>query len=562
MAAERLERCVIATVVVFALLILSVTSATGQQNSVPHLRPQGTATQLIVDGKPFLIRGGELGNSTSSSLEYMKPVWPKLVSLNLNTVLVPVYWELIEPSEGKFDFTLVDGLIQEARRHQLRLVPLWFGSWKNSMSCYVPAWVKTNQQRFPRSQEATGRGMEILSPFSKENQDTDARAFVAFMRHLREFDGREHTVIMVQVENEIGMIPDSRDRSAIADKLFREAVPAELMNYLAEHRENLTPEFRQQWVAAGSRTRGSWEDVFGTGARTDEIFMAWYFAKYTNEVARQGAAEYKLPMYVNAALIRPGHQPGQYPSAGPLPHLMDVWRAGAPAIDFLSPDIYFTNFAEWARKYQQSGNPLFVPEAAPNPASAVNALYAFGQHDAIGFCPFAIESVEEPVSKLITSSYDVLEQLEPLILERQGKNEMAGVLPEGPEQRAPQRVRLGGYALNVSYERDRPATYPGQNPGANPGQNSQASEGIAGGLIIASGRDEFVIAGTGLVVTFETGSPGNEIVGILSAQEGKFVNGQWVGGRWLNGDQTHQGRHIRLPAGKFDIQRVKLYRYR
>jgi beta-galactosidase GanA len=183
-----------------------------QPSSLPHLRKQGAATQLIVDGRPFLVLGGELGNSSSSTLEYMRPIWPKLAALNLNTVLVPVYWELIEPEEGKFDFALVDGLIQEARKHGLRLAPLWFASWKNGMSCYAPAWVKTNQRRFPRSEDKAGAGLEILSPFSKENLDADARAFAAFMRHLREVDGRDHTVILVQVENEIGMIPDSRDR--------------------------------------------------------------------------------------------------------------------------------------------------------------------------------------------------------------------------------------------------------------------------------------------------------------------------------------------------------------
>ena len=531
-------------VMLCALVTASAKPVQAQTDSMPHLRRQGTVTQLVVDGKPFLILGGELGNSSSSSLEYMRPFWGKLVSLNLNTVLMPVYWELIEPAEGKFDFALVDGLIQDARRHQLRLVPLWFASWKNSMSSYAPAWVKTNEQRFPRAQYGNGRGMEILSAFSKENLDADARAFAAFMRHLREIDGRDHTVIMVQVENEIGMIPDSRDRSAAADSLFTRVVPAELTSYIQEHKETLTPELRTLWLSAGSRTRGTWEEVFGTGPKTDEIFMAWHFARYVNQVARAGSAEYKLPMYVNAALIRPGYQPGQYPAGGPLPHLMDVWRAGAPQIDFLSPDIYFTNFADWARKYQQSGNPVFIPEAAPNAASAVNALYAFGQLDSIGFSPFAIESVEEPVSKLLASSYDLMKQLAPLILEHQGKGELAGFLPEGPEQRAPLLVKLNGYTLNVTYE--KPA----------------AADNVAGGLAIATGADEFIFAGTGLTITFEDAVARETNPGIVSAQEGRYVNGKWEPGRWLNGDQTHQGRHIRLVPGQFTIQRVRLYRYR
>ncbi len=520
------------------------------QDAAPHLQRQGTAIQLIVDGKPFLVLGGELGNSTSSSLEYLRPVWPKLVALNLNTVLVPIYWELFEPVEGKFDFTLVDGLIQEARRHQLRLVPLWFASWKNSMSCYAPAWVKKDQRRFPRSQDGAGRGIEILSPFSKDNVEADARAFAAFMRHLREIDGRDHTVIMVQVENEIGMIPDSRDRSAVAEKLFKDSVPAELMIYLGQHKETLVPDFRAQWAANGFKTRGSWEDIFGPGAKTDELFMAWYFARYTNRVAQAGASEYRLPMFVNAALIRPGYQPGQYPSAGPLPHLMDIWRAGAPQIDFLAPDIYFTNFAAWARRYQQTGNAVFIPEAQPNPVSAINAMWTVSQLDAIGFSPFAIESLDEPVSKLITGSYEVLKQLSPLILEHQGKHEMVGFLPEGPEQRQPLKVRLGGYSMNVVY------------PPLATGPGSPTADVVAGGFVIMIEPDEFVFAGTGITITFETETLSNETVGLLSVQEGRYVNGTWTGGRWLNGDQTNQGRHVRLPPGRFDIQRVKLYRYR
>ena len=531
--------CLLSTLLTASLPVQAI-----QQRRTPYLRQQGTATQLIVDDKPFLVLAGELGNSSSSSLEYMRPIWPKLAAMNLNTVLVPVYWELIEPTEGRFDFALVDGLIQEARKNKLRLVPLWFASWKNSMSCYAPAWVKTNQKRFPRSQDRVGNGMEILSPFSKENVETDARAFAAFMRHLREFDGNDHTVIMVQVENEIGMIPDSRDRSAIANELFNQPVPTELMNYLQQRKEQLIPEFRGVWAENGFKTRGTWEEIFGKGPATDEIFMAWHFARYANRVTEVGKAEYPLPMFVNAALIRPGHQPGQYPSAGPLPHLMDVWRAGAPKIDFLSPDIYFQNFAEWVKRYDRSANPIFIPEAMPATVDSVNALYAVGQHSAIGFSPFSIDSLDEETTNAVTQSYDVLTQLTPLILENQGKGSIAGFLPEGPEQRQPLQLRLGDYTLNIAY--DRPTT---QNPNV-----------LAGGLVISNGPDEYIFAGTGLTVTFNTEKPGDPLVGLLSVDEGKYVNGQWQPGRRLNGDQTNQGRHVRL--GRFGIQRVKLYRYR
>jgi hypothetical protein len=228
---------------------------------------------------------------------------------------------------------------------------------------------------------------------------------------------------------------------------------------------------------------------------------------------------------------------------------MDVWRAGAPKIDFLSPDIYFQNFAEWAAKYHRSGNPLFIPEALPGPANAINALYAVGQHDAIGFSPFSIESLDENTNNVLADSYDILNQLAPLILENQGKGLLAGLLSAGPEQRLPQQLRLRDYVLSITY--DRPSL-------ASPGTQAV----LSGGLVIATGPNEFIFAGTGITVTFETEAPGPPIVGLLSVQEGKYVNGQWVVGRWLNGDQTHQGRHMRLGAGRFGIQKVRLYRYR
>lgn len=525
----------------------------------PQLRRQGTATQLIVKGQPFLIRGGEVNNSAGTNPEHMKQHWPKLAALNLNTVLVPVYWDLIEPAEGRFDFTTVDALITQARENRMHLVLLWFGSWKNSMSCYAPSWVKQDPKRFPRARDAQGIAQEILTPFSEENQKVDTRAFVALQKHLREFDGTEQTVLMIQVENEIGMIPSARDHSEAAERAFNGAVPERLMKALLENAETLSAEIGAAWRQAGRRTAGTWTEVFGPGTLAEEAFMAWHFATYTNAVAAAGKAEYPLPMFVNAALIRKGHQAGQYPSAGPLPHLADVWRAGAPDIDFLSPDIYFENFVEWARKYTRPGNPLFIPEALRSQDAAVNGLYAVGAYDALGFSPFGIEAIGEPAGKYLTASYDILRQLEPLILAHQGKGTMAGLLPEGPEQRQPQRMKFGSHFVYATFEKGAP---PALADGFIVPSGSQAPAPVppSGGLLIAVSPNEFIVAGTAVILTFESTEPGKR-VGILSAEEGRYVSGKWMNELWLSGDQTHQGRHIRLEPRRFSIQRFKLYDY-
>ena len=208
-------------------------------SGIPHLQKQGTATQLIVDGKPFLALAGELGNNTATSLENMQPIWPKLVAGNLNCVLAAISWAQMEPEEGKYEFALVDGLIQEARRNHLKLVFLWFGSWKNGLSSYAPYWVKQDYQRFPRIRIKGGKSMELLSTFGDATRDADARAFRALMRHIKEVDGAQHTVLMMQVENEVGVLRDSRDRSAPANQAFAGPVPEELMDYLQQHKDTL-----------------------------------------------------------------------------------------------------------------------------------------------------------------------------------------------------------------------------------------------------------------------------------------------------------------------------------
>ncbi|MGA9407721.1 MAG: beta-galactosidase, partial [Bacteroidota bacterium] len=307
------------SIVILLLMASSATELCSQPKgsdievSLPHLRKQGSATQLIVDGKPFLMLAGELGNSSASDLEYLRPVWSKLAKMHLNALVVPVYWELVEPKEGVFDFTLIDSIITSARLHNMKLVFLWFGTWKNSMSCYVPLWIKTDPERFPRAHQKNGKAEEILTAFNNTNKTTDAHAFATLMKHLRSFDEQKQTVVLVQVENEIGMIPDARDYSESANESFKAAVPAKLLSYLKEHKDDLNPDLRELWGKNGFETNGNWEEIFGSGLSTDELFMAWNFAEYTNYVAEAGKKEYPLPMYVNAALIRPGYKQGQYP---------------------------------------------------------------------------------------------------------------------------------------------------------------------------------------------------------------------------------------------------------
>lgn len=516
----------------------------GNHSDPPHLYKQGNATQLIVDGKPFLIIGGELHNSSSSNMAYMQPIWERLVALHLNTVLAAVFWELIEPEEGIFDFGLIDGLLQEARRHDLKLILLWFGSWKNGTSSYVPSWVKRDYRRFPRAKLGSGRSVEVLSTLSEVNLEADSRAFAALMRHLREVDGSEHTVIMVQVENEVGLLGDSRDRSDAANQAFAGPVPQALLDELQQHRHELGPELQQRWEATGFKTSGSWEDIFGSGPETDELFMAWNYACYVNSVAVAGKAAYDIPMFVNAWLNLPEQKPGDWPGGGPLPHTLDIWLAGAPHIDLFCPDIYFGDFQQWCQQYTRRGNPLFIPETHPNEWGPRNIFYAIGQHEAIGTSPFAVDSIEDPANSAFSKSYALLQQIAPVLLAHQGKDAIAGFVLD---QEHPSVIReLGDYELEISL--DQVFFYKAE---------------LGYGLIIATGPDTFTGAGYGFRVAFRPKTAGPPLAGIATVDEGEYRNGHWFPTRRLNGDETAAGltwRHSRQSTST-GITRCTLYRY-
>ena len=510
---------------------------------LPHIRIENETGQLIVNGKPFLILGGELGNSSAGTAAQADLIVPKLAGMHVNTILMPVAWEQVEPKEGSFDFSILDHWIETARKHNMRLVLLWFGSWKNALSNYAPAWVRADPKRFPRAASSEGKPLEILSALSMETRRCDSRAFAAMMHHLRENDSSQQTVLMVQVENEVGYLGQGRDRSPEANRLFQGRVPEALIRTLAAKRLQLSPELARHFNERGQ----SWSEVFGDAA--DEVFMSWNYASYIEAVVHAGKTEYALPMYVNAQLPAPQERAGEYPSGGPHPYHLEVWRAAAPSIDFYSPDIYWPNFEYWVQRYEVAGNPIFIPEARMDSAP-YNALYAFGQVCAFGFSPFAIDSLtlpkDEDSKPELMQVYESLDSIRDLLPAAQAAGQTRGLVLHATSPRPTQTVALGGYLFEATLSRTWPAKTLATEDGAM--------------LILQSSPGEFYVVGSGLTVSFTRDADVDAgIAGIESIEQVSRASGQWTTERRLNGDQTNQGRQLMLDPHRPHIYRVRLY---
>ena len=552
-------------------LLLCILAMGAQAQRQPRLEHRDNSTaRIVVNDRPMLMIGGELGNSSASTPEDVKRTFSHLHKMGLNTVLVPVSWELIEPQEGEFDMGTLDVILSEARHNELKVVLLWFGVWKNSMSCYAPEWFKRDVKRFPRAHTSEGVPVEEASSLSKNVLEADKRAFCHVMAYLRDHDALEQTVIMVQVENEIGMIEVPRDYSADATRLYQSAVPKQLTDYLKRYQKSLHPYLKEK-LQPQAKAGANWAQLFGDDIYTEEIFQTWTYATYVEQIAKAGREIYNLPMYVNVALNSRDRKPGQYPSGGPLAHLIDLWHCGAPSIDVLGVDIYDKGIKSWLAKYHLPNNPLFVPEIRLEDKDAMYALYAFGHHGAMGFCPFSIEdypltttsnandwkqmdlsqddqlnvfsSVGSSLSPLV-ASYQLLRQTEPLILERQGTKDMDAVLLDN-EQREAEIVTADGIRLTVKHSYSL-----GWEPGAKDAEWPETAC-----IILRLGKEDYLVIGSGVVVTFQ------QRIGLAKCEEVEIVDGKQHIIRHLNGDQTHQGRHVRIPVGAFQIQHFKLYRY-
>lgn len=516
-----------------------------------------------INGKPFLMLAGEVHNSNASSLAAMEPVWVKAEQLCLNTVLLPVSWELVEPVEGQFDFELVDGLILEARKRGLRLGLLWFGAWKNGQCKYAPAWVKTDLIRFRRAEVKRGEskislekyyGMEYttLSALCEETRLADSRAFAALMAHLKEVDGRERTVLYVQVENEPGLQGAAREHSEAADLLFSGPVPAGFAQYMKSHTASMREDVRAA-VEAGSKS-GSWEQVFGPMA--EEIFQAYHVAGFIDAVAAAGKAEYDIPMAVNAWLEQ--GPPGSYPSGGPVAKMMEVYKFAAPHIDIVCPDIYVRNFCEVCGQFCRPDNPLLIPETATHGHVGPRLAYTVGHYHTWGFSPFGFEEMGEPFGASQGFLFG-MDTSDPLLNQ-----------PQDPEEYAWYNRTLGGLAplLAEAYGSDRLQAVISEMPEENcltfrrfairtmmDSPMSARKDGVCTALQLA--EDEFYILANACALQFVSNDMEKPHVDILALEEGQIVGGQWKMHRRLNGDEATV-----LSFAKPILLRVKLFAYR
>jgi hypothetical protein len=508
----------------FLLMLLIVfTHFVTNAADIPKLiRTNNGSVNLILNGKPFLILGGELMNSSASTLENMAPKWKTIKQLNVNTVLLPITWEQFEPEEGTFDYSVTEGLIKQAREYDMKLIFLWFGSWKNATSGYAPHWVMRDTKRFPRMQTAKGENRPYLSNLSEELNNADAKAFKALMTFIKKIDSKEQTVIMCQIENEVGIKGDSRDRSVKAEKLFASDVPAELMNYITEKEKQLLPEIVTRWNENGKKTKGSWAEVFGKNDLADELFMAWHYAKFIDKIAVAGKEVYPLPMFVNAWTINPEKPiPGVYPSGGPNHRMLDVWQAAALSIDFIGVDNYLEDYKDMCKQFYRNGNPMFVPEAVPlwlgdKLSGPAKAFYTFGEFNTLCFSPFAIDHPAYDENHPLGRAYHVLNYLTPLIIQEQETGNMRGFMEQDSKN---ERIDFKDYYLNINY--DKPY--------------------LGYGLVIRLADDEFLIAGNGFSAQFFSKMKPLSGLSYGTIREGYYENGKWKTTKYLNGDEAGQG---------------------
>lgn len=556
-----------------ALFSAVILSAQG----IPSLQMVHGKSILVQDGKPLILLSGELHNSTASSVSYMEKdrTFDNLKALGLNSVIASASWELVEPSEGTYDFTQIDYVVKAARERNMKVVFIWFGAFKNPFMTYAPSWVKKDPKRFPRARDERGRELEIPSVLSENTMKADAKAYCAFLTHLKETDF-DRTVVMIQLENEPGIRESARDYSSLAEKAWKANVPARLVNYLIDHDGSLQPDLHKAWADNGRRTKGNWEQLFGKSLteedssnpilnQTEHFFTAYQYARYLDYLSAEGKKVYPLTTFTNASVFGIHSRGVSLGNGCSIPDFFDLYAAGAPSLDILAPNSYMQEIDQICEAYSWKGNPILIPEST---FSALRGLYVIGEWDAIAFSPFGIDSdaagASEGLSerqKAFFDCYNLLAQMNPLICEHLGKESMRAVyLYKGHES---ETLQMGDYTITCSFGRKgfdigaMMAAGLGGDPDGSPAA-SEESRFEAAALFIQTSPDAFYMVGDGVNAAFSLKEEkAKRFCGYDTIYEGEFVNGQFIPGRLLNGDE----RNAFLESGKISALKVTLYHF-
>ena len=559
----------------------------------PCIAEKGNQKVLLVDGKPFIMLAGEIHNSDSSSPAYMEQIWKIADDLGMNSLLLPVTWEMVEPVEGEFHFEVLDQLIDQAREYGMKIGILWFGSFKNAECMYAPEWVKRNLERFHRGQIVKGKNkagrrvsptLPVTIPYttisylSENAMQADARAFGKMMQHVCEYDEAEGTVITVQVENETGLLGNAREVSDEADAAFAGEVPQEFASYMRSHTEYMEEDVRAA-VEAGAE-KGSWSEVFGAAA--EEIFSAYHVASFVEYVAKAGKDAYDLPMTVNCWLDKAADTPGDYPSGGPVARVHEVWDYCAPSIDVYGPDIYVPYFNKVCDRFVKGGtNPLYIPEAATHSYAAPRMVYTVGHYHAMCYSPFGFDDIGKPFSAAqgylfgmdvtdpalktpqnfeeYAALGKILREAMPLLAERYGTTDLQAVCAEReaekkkslglPEDMNPmERLMAEAAASTKMIFGDL-----GVSAGFG-GMMRPRNDGVL--LVCRTKENEVYMIGEQCDIQLFSADSEKTNLDILRLEEGTFENGAFVPGRRFNGDEAAQ-----LKLDKPGVLRLQWFTY-
>lgn len=484
---------------------------------IPTLSLVNGHYQLKVDGKPYFMFGGQCHNS--SNWPAMLPeVWRTMEEMNANTLEIPVYWEEVEATQGRYDFTSVQRLLDQAREHHIRLVLLWFATWKNGSNHYMPEWMKLQPHRFPNVISKDGRQIDSPSPHCEEAMQLDAKAFRALMQYLKDNDPC-HTVIMVQVQNEPGTWDSIRDYSKAADKLFSQQVPEALL------KKDILSEL------GAMKKSGTWAEVFGD--RADEYFHAWHVASYIGYVAAAGKEVNPLPMTVNAALRNPfGNPPAsQYESGGPTDNVIAIYKAAAPAIEVCAPDIYLRGddtVMKVIELYSRPDNALFVPECG----DAHKYLYEVVARG-IGFSPFGVDGRGPGAHAALGADYSLLAPIADKLSQWAVEGRIFTAFE--PEDHAVRTLALGDWEAVLAF--GQPIRSNSHPEGATADKSVPAT-GKA--MLVKLSEGDFLAVGSNVRFSFRpAGKDAGKFWHYLRVEEGCYDDhGQWQMRRVLNGDET------------------------